>query len=278
MKKQSNNTTVIRINLENGGFTTVSRAILENPKLTDSAKTLLQLSLNNAEDWELRVGYYKKLLDWSNDKMAGAVTNLIDNGYMTRKKNPKGKGKGFHYTYVISEYGNLDPEKKTINKDEILKDIVNEEPIEETTTVENDTISKEELWDKLGGIFGEVIWAKAYDPNFVQNVITHYRTQLDSGSLNHSNFNEENIKVLLEKRLAKSNVEVLNQIEKWIDLHNNRGTISQKANIKAQALMNMKERLDNGQPVNEGEVKLKLLYLKSSIVDAGRIIDQRYND
>lgn len=45
MKKQSKTTTVYRIDLEKGKYTTFSRAILMNPELKDSSKTLLQLTL-----------------------------------------------------------------------------------------------------------------------------------------------------------------------------------------------------------------------------------------
>ncbi|MFI5148111.1 MAG: hypothetical protein ACHQRM_00145 [Bacteroidia bacterium] len=49
MKKQSKTTTVYRIDLEKGKYTTISGEILMNNNLRDSAKTLLQLILNNTE-------------------------------------------------------------------------------------------------------------------------------------------------------------------------------------------------------------------------------------
>lgn len=281
MKKQSKNTTVIRINLKDGNYTTISRAILENPNLKDSSKTLLQLSLNNVASWELRTTKYTKLLGWCNDKMAGAIANLIENGYMTRKKQPKGQGKGFYYTYVISEYGNLNPNKEQASKEEILNDITTEEPEPQPETSMPETTNPkldEELWDKLAVTLEEIVLKKPLDQTFIPKVVEYYRTEFLSGNLNKSNFNETEIKKLLERRLHKSNKEVLAQIEAWIDLHNNTGTIDQKKNIKAKALIRFKEQLENGEKVDESEVRKRLLYLVSSIVTANRQIDQRYND
>jgi hypothetical protein len=59
--------------------------------------------------------------------MAYAVANLIENGYLKKNKHSKGKDKGFCYTYVISEYGNLNPNKEKADENEILDSLNDEE-------------------------------------------------------------------------------------------------------------------------------------------------------
>ena len=87
MQKKSKTTTVYRLQLEKGNYTTISRQILMNPNLSDSAKTLLQIILNNTDDWKLVLEYYRKLLGWSFDKLSYAVANLIENGYLKKQKH-----------------------------------------------------------------------------------------------------------------------------------------------------------------------------------------------
>ena len=121
MKKHSKTTNVYRIDLEKGNYTTISRNILISTELTDSAKTLLQLCLNNTSEWKLVLSHYRKVLKWSNDKMAYAVSNLIEYGYLKKEKLPNGKGKGFTYLYIVSEFGNLNPNREKPSQDEIIE-------------------------------------------------------------------------------------------------------------------------------------------------------------
>lgn len=104
--KKSNNT-VRRVPIAKGGYATIQTNILLNSKVTDPAKTLLNLLLNNSINWNILLTYYQKKLKWSNDKLAGAIKNLIANGYMIKEK----RGHNLYY-YTISEYGDLKPKEE----------------------------------------------------------------------------------------------------------------------------------------------------------------------
>lgn len=103
MKKKSGNATIHRIELSEGRYSTISNNVLKNPNLTEPAKVLLTLMLNNASNWKIVLVYYQKMLGWSKNKLADAVENLRVNGYF--KKESGGKKH-----YIISEFGNLNVE------------------------------------------------------------------------------------------------------------------------------------------------------------------------
>ncbi len=216
MKKQSKTTTVYRIDLVKGKYTTISRKILMNPKLRDSSKTLLQLILNNTDEWVLILGYYQRELKWSNDKMTGAVAELIQHGYLKKEKHSKGKDKGFYYTYIISEFGNLNPNKEQVSEEEILTSLKNDNfnlnnitndsiPSEitetkivtesnETTTQPQVFVVDDVFWDKVIGVLDEEISGKA-NGEFVNKVVDYYIEQMQTGKLLLSNFDEEAVRM-----------------------------------------------------------------------------------
>lgn len=297
MKKQSTTTTVYRIELVKGNYTTIARLTLLNPNLTDSAKTLLQLCLNNIEGWTLSLTYFRKKLKWSNDKMAGAVENLITNGYMTKEKLPRG-AKGFKYKYVISELGNLNPNKEqpcltdieqSIDESAIIEQ--NREPIqletetsiEETTEEPIESVNDSDwLIDVLGGLFIKI--KEDFNPSgeYLGMLYDYWIKKIESQNLNRQSFDFEKEYQAVKRNLEKKRLDsekARPQIISWIDFHNNRGTKDQRANIKLKAIRyfddNFKDRLHE---VIEGNVSTRLLYLKSSIVDANRVIDSKYND
>lgn len=303
MKKHSKTTTVYRIPQEKGNYTTVSRNILMNPNLTDSAKTLLQLCLNNTEDWKLVLSFYRKKLRWSNDKLSYAVTNLIENGYLRKDKYSKGKGNGFYYTYIISEYGNLNPNKEKADADEVLaciSEAEDEELIQQEESIENnlDEISVENVpqleipkeqpqqvlqpfeYDKEFAQDTLLIIAshvKTNDDEFFKNVVQHYAEQITCGKITPNNFNEEKIAKVISDRLVSVNKPIIEQYTRWIDLHNGRGTKDQRANLRLKALAYFQELLENKQEITENIVSTKMLRLSLSLT-ANRVVDSRYQD
>lgn len=62
MKKKSGNATIQRIELKEGRFATISNNVLKNPNLTEPAKVLLTLMLNNSESWNIVLAHYQKCL------------------------------------------------------------------------------------------------------------------------------------------------------------------------------------------------------------------------
>jgi len=103
--------------MSKGNYATIQNKILFDNNLTSSSIQLLILLLNNDENWNINLEFYKKKLKWCSDKMTKVIENLMANGYVNRIQKSKGRGKGFGYYYTISEYGNL-------NKKEVTEPII----------------------------------------------------------------------------------------------------------------------------------------------------------
>lgn len=305
MKKQSKTTTVYRMDLEKGNYTTIARSILLNTNLTDSAKTLVQLCLNNVEGWKLSLNYFKKQLKWSNDKMAGAVENLITEGYITKDKKPNGKN-GFTYIYVISEFGNLNPNKEqpnveqiaySIELDEASEIILQEEPIQqeieqqeavnidvvaEATAETTIQITQQELDAfnlRLQSIMIEIDTDYRISDDFISKVINFYVAELDKDNLNLNKFTNELIKKQITNSIQKNEATAMKQINEWIEFHNKRGTAVQREDIKNKTIKYFQERWGHPlEEVQEKDVTHRLLLYRTEILSANRVHDSRFQD
>ncbi|GEM_PF-4032308 len=289
MKKQSKTTTVYRIDQEKGNYTTISRNILISTELTDSAKTLLQLCLNNTSEWKLVLSHYRKVLHWSNDKMSNAVSNLIEFGYLKKEKLPNGKGKGFTYIYIVSEFGNLNPNNEKPSKEEIIQSLTSIESSDDEVTItghetqiEATVVSTSAMTDLEYNAINEII-VKAIDGNHVTDdyiikLSKFYIDKFESGVLTVSKLHEENEISSIKRSIEKNFNSKMKVIEGWIDFHNNRGTKDQRSNIKQRALRHFNELEFPLDEVIERDVSTKILKLKSSIVDVNRVYDNRYQD
>ncbi|MGE8340945.1 MAG: hypothetical protein ACN6OI_07920 [Flavobacterium sp.] len=289
MKKQSKTTTVYRIDQEKGNYTTISRNILISTELTDSAKTLLQLCLNNTSEWKLVLSHYRKVLHWSNDKMSNAVSNLIEYGYLKKEKLPNGKGKGFTYIYIVSEFGNLNPNNEKPFKEEIIQSLTSIESSDDEATIighetqiEATVVSTSAMTDLEHNAINEII-VKAIDghhvtDDYVLKLLDFYIDKFKSGALAISKLNKENEISSIKRSIEKNFNSKMKVIEGWIDFHNNRGTKDQRSNIKQRALRHFNELEFPLDDVIERDVSTKILKLKSSIVDANRVYDSRYQD
>ncbi|MFC0778227.1 hypothetical protein [Flavobacterium sp. HJSW_4] len=289
MKKQSKTTTVYRIDQEKGNYTTISRNILISTELTDSAKTLLQLCLNNTSEWKLVLSHYRKVLHWSNDKMSNAVSNLIEFGYLKKEKLPNGKGKGFTYIYIVSEFGNLNPNHEKISKEEITQSLTSIESSDDEaiiigheTQIEATVVSTSAMTDLEYNAINEII-VKAIDghhvtDDYIAKLSDFYIYKFKSGALTISKLNKENEISSIKRSIEKNFNSKMKVIEGWIDFHNNRGTKDQRSNIKQRALRHFNELEFPLDEVIERDVSTKILKLKSSIVDANRVYDSRYQD
>ena len=94
---------ILRIKIGEGNFVTVSRKILMDERLTDTAFRLIVYALNNSDEWKLNITYLKNYLGWSPKKLASAKKNLEELGYLKCETTPSKKGKGKIYTYTIIE-------------------------------------------------------------------------------------------------------------------------------------------------------------------------------
>lgn len=293
MKKQSKTTTVYRIDQEKGNYTTISRNILISTELTDSAKTLLQLCLNNTSEWKLVLSHYRKVLNWSNDKMSNAVSNLIEYGYLKKEKLPNGKGKGFTYIYIVSEFGNLNTSHEKLSKEEIIQSLtsiessndkatnqfetIEHEPSTEVTVVSTSAMTDLE-YDEINEIIVKAIDGHNVTDDYIVKLSDFYIDKFESGALTVSKLNKENEISSIKRSIEKNFNSKMKVIEGWIDFHNNRGTKDQRSNIKQRALRHFNELEFPLDEVIERDVSTKILKLKSSIVDANRVHDSRYQD
>lgn len=120
MEKKTPNAIIYKRDNIGGTFCTISKALMQDKRLTEPAKVLLIHLLNCPPFARMSISYYQKLLGWSNNKRTNAINCLKQNGYLDQTKTPKGAGNGFSYHYTISEYGNLNPDavenKTPINK------------------------------------------------------------------------------------------------------------------------------------------------------------------
>jgi len=313
MKKQSKTTTVIRIDQEKGNYTTISRSVLMNTDLTDPAKTLLQIILNNKEGWRLVLSYYRKLLLWSNDKMAYAVANLIDNGFMKKEKHSKGKDKGFCYTYVISEYGNLNPNRERADENEIMDSIndeetqmcdesVQQEPIQEAipTAVEpvqseedNQINAKAEVKlepDKPLAVEKPKVFTP--DPNFeltVQTLLADVLASWDEpdfikkvavhymGKVYSGEITPENFNK--EKMVTQIRKRILELCKAVMEDSITRGTEFQRGVVHKKALAYCEGKINNGEPLDERTLRTKvLMYTSDATRPTYNNVDPRYLD
>ncbi|MDK2772187.1 MAG: hypothetical protein KYX68_08195 [Flavobacterium sp.] len=153
MKKTLNSTAII--GLENG-FVQTPKNVITNANLTDSAVRLFQLILDTPSNSKVSLEYYRKMLNWSKNKLAKATESLQKNGFLKISKIPKGKGNGFSYHYSISSFGNLKNETDLKTSEE-LEEIIDEIQLQETDvepqnieTVTDNSIDDDELYNYLG--------------------------------------------------------------------------------------------------------------------------------
>ena len=141
MERKTINSTAI-IGLDNG-FIQTPKNVITNASLTDSAVRLFQLLIDTPSNSKVSLEYYRKMLDWSKNKLANATKSLQDNGFLKIIQRPKGKGNGYSYNYIISSFGNLKNESELKTSDEI-EQIIDEIQLQETDVKLNNTELVEE--------------------------------------------------------------------------------------------------------------------------------------
>lgn len=281
-------TTVHRIPLNKGRYTTISRNVLMSKDLTDPAKTLLQICLNNSEDWKLVLSFYRKQLGWSNDKLSNAVKCLIENGFLKKDKHPKGNGKYF-YTYTVSEYGNLNPynEKVDLNKLkselEELEEETTPQPEEQLQPTETNPTPQEgmvaqvtnepntEDWsDKvLGDLLIRVDDDFRPTNEFLQELLQSWDKKIINDKLTETTFDAENEYQEVKVTIDKNNRLALQKIISWIDFHNTKGTIAQKSSVREHILRHFQENKEIClELVTEMDVRNKILLTQFGIIPA----------
>lgn len=164
MERKTLNSTAI-VGLDNG-FVQTPKNVITNANLTDSAVRLFQLILDTPSNSKVSLEYYRKMLNWSKNKLAKATESLQKNGFLKISKIPKGKGNGYSYYYTISSFGKLKNETELKPSDE-LEEIIEEIQLQETDV--ETSIDEEEFENYLGTLadlmdyFGQEYLNEAYD-------------------------------------------------------------------------------------------------------------------
>jgi hypothetical protein len=132
--KTYKNGTTIQQDRKLGKFITTPKSILLNKDLTEYAKILFMLMVDTPSDSKISLRYYQGILGWSRNGITDSFECLRVNGYARYEKHPKGKGNGYFYTFVLSEFGNLKVEDKAepMEDEETSTPELPKEPINET--------------------------------------------------------------------------------------------------------------------------------------------------
>ena len=84
-------------------YTVIPNEYLQDDNLKDSAKLLLTQILTLPNDWKINVRGLCKVFGGSADKIASALNNLIEAGYISREQSNSAKGFG-RIDYAVYDY------------------------------------------------------------------------------------------------------------------------------------------------------------------------------
>jgi hypothetical protein len=110
------NKKVIRKEHESGKFTTINLSVLNDSRLSTTARLLLISILSDSDEFTLSQELYKKRLGIGQSAFLGAISNLEQFGYLEKTevkgdafipKVKKANSTKTVYFYTISEFGNL---------------------------------------------------------------------------------------------------------------------------------------------------------------------------
>ncbi len=255
MKKKSGNATIHRIELKEGRFATISINVLKNPNLTEPAKVLLTLMLNNSESWNIVLVYYQKMLDWSKNKLADAVENLRVNGYL--KKGEKGR----RY-YIISEYGNLKVEEEALKK----------ETKNEKLKEKESSIVDEKLLEQLGTIINPYV-SGLEDTDLREKILQHFFKLGDEDILTEEMLQPEPIKEVIIEILTQDFGDIIEtQISKFPKANK-----TQREAILKRGFEKFVSSIMNGKQLSKKTFSASMLGVASEIADRKKVYKE-YED
>ncbi|MCG2611797.1 hypothetical protein LZZ90_09805 [Flavobacterium sp. SM15] len=258
MERKTINSTAI-IGLDKG-FIQTPKNVITDANLTDSAVRLFQLILDTPSDKRVSLEYYRKMLDWSKNKLANATKSLQDNGYLRIIKEERGKGNGFSYKYLISSFGNLKSEAdvKTIEELEEIIESPETNLVEETPAVVDEQIEtpmNDEDYANYVGSLGSLL--DYYGEDYVMEIKPLYDKRDVKGMEKVSTkylkrfYNEEIAKV----KNPESNGKAFKALQDWLkDEVFNKKNITElysihTSNINAKFLM-YKDKYRINRPVD----------------------------
>ena len=263
--KNKPNSKIIRIPLDKGKFSTISNNILMNTTLSSDAKVLLQLLLNNTEEWNINLKFYSDRFKWNGQKQARIIKELKDSGFMSVSKFSKGNKAGFDYFYTISEYGNLKPDKEQTPQS--ATQIGKESAPVSIITNDNEAINNYmEKVNMLLAEYGKTFTISADFHSQIQDLIKGFLE--DENPIDASIFNEPMVRKVILNCIVEEKLDwVKYLIEKQKDsLHGNRG--NQKKFIENTPKY-FKSLFDGGKYLKDDEILIKLANQKYTILGYG---------
>lgn len=196
-KPKSQPDTIIRRDLQDGEFATISNKIMMDTNLTSDAFRFLMILLNNSNEWEIQVGFFSRKLGWDRKKTAKVIANLVEAGYLKYKKIPLGRHLGFEYIYTISELGDITPVLETPSTEET--------PISQPKVLETSSNDKEFI-ELINGTKVEIpvefydYWITIkYKPKFISKLAENKSAAMFLIDLNDS-YNQSTYKMQLDAK------------------------------------------------------------------------------
>lgn len=260
--------TIIRIQTNNGNFATITNKIIYNDKLSSDAKILLIAILNKSQDWDINLEFYAQKFGLPLKRITKAVSNLTDNGFLSRKR------KGKLYIYTVSEYGNLSSQPA-------IEELANEPAIEVTTeSVLPTPVTPEQEAEFESVLLNQVI-TKVFSSEEIGEIYGSYASKFKKLEINSENFNINTIKkeiyknyknkfddykkVMNEKNLALEFAKKYNE-------QNPKGTIAQQKAITSRFLDWLNDEINDGNIPTEYEIISEHKRIRNNITTANRIV------
>jgi len=263
--KNKPNSKIIRIPLDKGKFSTINNSTLMNNTLSSDAKVLLQLLLNNTEEWNVNLKFYSDRFKWNGQKQAKVVKELKDNGYLNVTRFSKGNSNGFDYFYIISEYGNLNPDKEQTPQPttQIKQESAQANSIRNNKEDIDQYIGKvTELLDEYGKTF-------TISEGFYQRILSFFQGVLeDENPVDALQFNEPMVRKVIITYIVDDKLDwIASVIDKQkSSLH---GTQANKKKFITNTPKYFKGLFDSGKHLKDDEILIKVANQKYSILGYG---------
>jgi hypothetical protein len=132
--------------------------------------------------------------------------------------------------------------------------------------------------DKVYECLKEELVHPFFNQDFTEKVAEYYTNQIKTGKLVAENYDEQALRKTIREKKAKRWKEKDEELNNFIDFHNDKGTKHQREVIKAKALRYFNDIRENGDDITEYEVGTRVLLLKTSVIQSNLNLDQRYQN
>lgn len=146
------NKKVIRKKNESGKFTTINLSVLNDTRLSTTARLLLISILSDSDEFSMSQELYKKRLGIGQSAYLNAISNLEEFGYLKKTeiennvsipKVKKADSNKTIYFYTISEFGNLSKEAPIVETEANYQPVLDVIPEEVNQAIPQEPIADE---------------------------------------------------------------------------------------------------------------------------------------